>query len=265
MGLINAARELFSFGVNLLVLPATETDPRLTRWSQLLGEVFVALGRHALARTHLERALGRLGAGAPQREIYTLAASLVQVTVQVWHRMGFVNRLVGGAGTIKVRSAEAYEQLGYVYYASGSTLLGIHAALRLLNLSERAAPSPVLARAYAAMSLTVSVTPLRSLGDFYERAARAVCAALGENLTTGWVGWISSIRAAGEGRWPDLFAGTSAAIDASANASDQRLWVMATLTRAWGIRAKGQTAESRKLASAALEVARSHGNHLWEA
>lgn len=263
-GNYHVAAEFFTFGVKNMEITRNPRDS-YARWNQHLGEVLVALGRHDTARGHLEVVSKWLGFGVPRRAASVLIGVTLQAGVQIRHRLRRLRPVRGPREALFVRAAETYEQLGYIYYASGRTTRGVHAALCMLNLAERAAVSPVLARAYAAMSLTASVTPLRALGDFYENAARDVCAKLNDERTSGWVGWISSLRAAGEGRWGDLAAGTARATDSAARSNDMRLHVMATLTRAWGLHLQGEQGAAKQLAQDALGSARSHGNLLWEA
>ena len=239
---------------------------RVTEDQQALqeGEVQVALGRHGEAGAQLERALAILGAGVPSRRTAAALLAAGQVVRQLAHRA-----LPAGpahADDTDLRIARAYEQLGYVYYAAGDTVQGIHAALRMLNHAERAAhASDVLARAYAAMSLTVSVTPLRAAGGFYERMARTVAARLREETTSGWVNWIAALRAAGEGRLETVRRASLDAVACAERAADQRLWIMATLTGAWGANQEGRHEFAFELAETALERALTHGNRLWEA
>ena len=262
----HAAREYFSFGVQALADIRTGDEPdRYIRYNQQLGDVLVALGRHAQARSCLSTALRHLGEVVLRSRVGTSLLVLIEIAKQILLRQ-FPQFFPRRADDNKMyRSAEAYEQLGYVFYASGSTLHGVHAALAMLNRAERAPPGQVLARAFAAMSLTVSVTPLRRFGDFYERAALETADQLAEPAVTGWVAWMATLRAAGEGRWSTVFGETERSIEIARNASDLRLLVIASLTRAWALRVQGNIRESRQLAQVVLKLGRDHGNHLWEA
>ena len=259
------AGEYFSFGVKHLPAVNNPGDGKSARWNQQLGEVEVALGRHESARRHLERALALSGMGIPDGDIAAGLAITRQIVVQFLHRTVSQRHLTATRGDAYARAAEAYEQLGYIYYASGNTVRGVLASLRMLNLAERAAISPVLARAQAAMGLAVSVTPLRAMADFYEHAGRRVSVELRDERCAGWVGWIASLRAAGEARWAEVERGTDAAIHTATRYSDQRLHIMATLTRAWADHMLGNVEHAKTRARVALGIARDHGNHLWEA
>ena len=262
----HAAREFFLFGVQTLTgMRDGSSDPRLARWHQQLGEVLVALGRHAQASVQLDSALRLLGEAVPRHRISAVALTVLELVRQVRIRRYTGNASKDAAHDSLRHRAAIHEQLGYVFYASGDTLRGVHAALAMLNRAERAALAPVRARAYAAMSLTVSVTPMRRFADFYENAARRAAEQLGDHAVAAWVEWIASLRAAGEGRWQALFDETARAIDTARQTADPRLVVMGSLTRAWALRLQGELGEARQLARGALQLAHDHGNHLWEA
>ncbi|MGE0485631.1 MAG: AAA family ATPase [Gammaproteobacteria bacterium] len=261
-----AAREFFLFGVDTLEqFAAADEGGRRARWSQHLGQALVALGRHAQARQHLETALRLYGEHTPRSRFGVMLRIVAETMRQVGLRRGSQPLAATAGAETACDRAEIHEQLGYVFYASGDTLRGVLAALAMLNRSELGPLHAVRARAYVAMSLTVSVTPLRRFGDLYEAHAYAAAATLDERSVFGWVDWIASLRAAGEGHWSAVFERTERAIEAGRVCADLRLVVMVSLTRAWALRVQGEIGEARQLARIVLTLAREHGNHLWEA
>lgn len=264
------AVELFEYGLRSRRAAARTEDGQSSapaRWSKQLGEAQVAMGRHTLGRSSLEIALHGLGHPIPGGRLGVNAAIGLQLGRQLAHRL--LPRRAGGPcrrpDSVWTMSAEAYEQLGYIYYAAGETRLGIHAALRMLNLSERARASPVLARAYAAMSLSAGVVPLRRLAGLYERAAARTAQELDDPLTQAYVGWISALRAVGEGRWARVEAGAGYALERSERLGDRRLRVMSLTTLASAAYLQGDLDRALERARTLLATAREHGNRLWEA
>lgn len=261
-----AAREYFAYGVSALAGIDDENEQRRrAHWNQKLGEALVALGRHEQARVHLEAALRNLGETVPRSRIAVSLRTVIEFAWQ-WRRRRFgVPWKARAPDDSMSERAEIYEQLGYVFYASGDTLRGIHAAFGMLNRAEQGTADAVRARAYAAMGLTASVTPLRRLAEHYETAAYRTATSVDDRAVSGWVEWIASLRAAGEGRWPDVLEKTDRAIDTGRVGTASRLVVMASLTRAWALRVQGELGEAMELAALALQLGRGHGNHLWEA
>jgi class 3 adenylate cyclase/tetratricopeptide (TPR) repeat protein len=264
------AIELFEYGLGSCTdgeADAGEEIPRRVRWSHHLGAAQVAIGRHSVGRHSLEVGLQGLRHPVPSGTAPVAAAIARELGRQAVHRI-LSRRAIRARRTSErrlVTASEGYEQLGYIHYASGETLLGIHAALKMLNLSERAAVSSVLARSYAAMALTVSVIPLRRLATLYENAARRAAESLGDPLTRAYVDWISGIRAAGEARWDRVESGAGGALEPAARLADWRLQMMSLQTLASGAVLQGDLARALELSERQLEIAKEQGNRLWEA
>jgi len=263
-----AAADVFDWGIRQLEgHPELDTSSRLAWWATASGEAEVALGRHRQGRARLELALKELGHPVPVRVGSLVLAAGLEALRQLLHRL-VPNRLVRSRPPrwpVLRAAACCYEQLGYVHYAASETLLGVHAALQMLNLAERAGPSPVLARAFAAMGLTASVTPMQGAAGHYDRKARRVADGLRDPSTTAYVHWIAGIVAAGEGRWDALERDASLALEQATARGDHRLVVMTLHTLATGVYLQGDPVRAMELAERQLEVSRVRGNRLWEA
>lgn len=241
--------------------------PRTALWSKQLGEAQVAIGRHGMGRDSLEAALHGLGHPVPQSELAVCLSVARELARQVTHRLlpRWIYRTRRVPSEWLVTSAEAYEQLGYIYYASGETLRGVYGALKMLNLSERAALSSVLARSYAVAAMAAAVTPLRGVVSLYEKAAGFVANELGDSSTEAYVGWIAAVRAAGEGDWDRVESGAGAALEPAARLNDWRLQMMSLETLASGAIFQGDFERARELSQAQLAIAGEQANRLWEA
>jgi class 3 adenylate cyclase len=228
-----------------------------------IGEAQTATGTHMAARDHLERALTLVQAPVPRTSLGMVTRITWELIVQVGRRLRGNVQAAAAADRYSL-AAQVYEQLGFVYYAACETIPGIHAALRMLNLAERAGPRPVLARAYAASALTASVLPWRGGVARYQRMADALAIQLGDPSTSAYVGWIRATCAVGEGRWEDA---RRAAAEASEHCDDSgndrvRVGILESL----GLAAffERDASETTRLAEAQFTLARQHRNRLWE-
>jgi class 3 adenylate cyclase/tetratricopeptide (TPR) repeat protein len=233
-------------------------------WSGSLGVAWVALGQHPVAQGCLEVALHGLAAPVPRSAARMAPAIVVELGRQVAHRLGFVV----GDPAARARAAAAgaaYEQLGYVYYARGNTLGGVHAALRLLNLAEVGGPSALLARAYAAMALTASVLPLRALERFYLARAFAIADGLGDPVALAFVRWIAAMVATAQGKWAEAEAMARGACAGALECGDQRVWAMAAGTLASVAYVQGRLDVAAALADDLIRCADRARVPLWRA
>jgi tetratricopeptide (TPR) repeat protein len=262
------AIELFGYGIDAVTADsdaATIMGARTTAfWRAQVGEAQVALGQHVDAREHLARALRELGHPVRRSSVGLATAVAGQLGRQVFHRLRAA-RKNHQASQVLLAAAGAYEQLGYIYYSSGEVIAATHAAVTMLNLAERVAPSPLLARSYAGLSLAASVAGPRVLAETYERRALAVAEALQDPATEGHVLWVAALRAGGEARWDRVEAAAGRALALAERVGDGRLCVMALSTRAGGAVMRGDLDAALRHGHLGLETAFARGNRLWEA
>ena len=261
-GSYQAAAEAFEYG--LRALPADAPGDR-ARWSTLLAEALVALGEHDRARPHLEVALAHVGHPMPRGSLATAWAVGRELVVQVLHRVApgrFIGRGRARAEALE-RCTHLYKQLGYIHYAASDMLGGGHDALQMLNRSEEAGPSGMLARAYAAMELILSVLPWRWAADAYGRQARRLAARL-DPATAVEVEWIGLLRALGEARFERMDDVGERALRTAAAGALTLHWVALGQVLAAASCFRGGLVRAEELASEQLSAARSLGHRLWE-
>jgi tetratricopeptide (TPR) repeat protein len=261
------AIELFGYGINAVTADAdaASTGAGTTAlWRAQIGEAQVALGQHVDARAHLAHALRELGHPVRRSPAGLASAVAAQLGRQVYHRIRAI-RTNRTAPQAILAAAAAYEQLGYISYSAGEVLGGIHAALTMLNLAERVAPSPLLARSYAGLSLAASLAGPRALADVYERRALAVAEGLHDPATEAHVLWVAALRAGGEARWDLVEAAAERALALAERVGDGRLCVMTLSTRAGGAVLRGDLEAALRYGHIGLETAFARGNRLWEA
>ncbi len=139
------------------------------RWERRLGEANLRLGRMPECRAHLHQAVGLLGFPMPQKSWRLLFGLARQIARQLLHRLRpswFLGREPGERREI-LEAAGAYDRLMRVGYFSHDTLGMFYAALRNINLAERAGPSPELVTAYASLYGIAGLIPLRRLAEAY--------------------------------------------------------------------------------------------------
>jgi tetratricopeptide (TPR) repeat protein len=142
-------------------------------WEGKLGEANLRLGRMAACRDHLQKAVRLLGFPMPRRRWRLVFGLMRQLWGQLCHRLRpswFVGRARNQRARV-LQAAGAYDRLMRMAYFTHDTLGMFYAALRNINLAERAGPSPELVTAYASMYGIAGLIPWRSLAERYARSA----------------------------------------------------------------------------------------------
>jgi hypothetical protein len=191
-----------------------------------LGEAYLGLGHLAESRSHLNQAVALLGRSQPAQRVRRVTSLLGQIVLQIWHRLWPVNLAQGSPETkaALLEAARTYERLGEIYYWSNETLPAIYAALRTLNLAERAGPSPELARAYANMCLVAGFASLRSLAEAYSRRAQAAAQEAQHQPALAWVLELTGVYAIGVGQWAKAHDTLERARLVANQLEDRRRW-----------------------------------------
>jgi class 3 adenylate cyclase/tetratricopeptide (TPR) repeat protein len=273
-GRYHAVVELYGYALEILGrcesvdLPET-TDRGFSRealWSGHLGKARIALGLHEEARADLEFCLESLGERVPSGGFALATATAREALRQALHRLrgaGVIGLRRDDAARLKL-AADSHEQLGYVYYSAGQTTHGLHAALRILNLSELAGLPDRMAASYAVMSLTAAVVGLRRLASLYDRRAMKLARRTDDSLVQSYVGWVTGLRAAGQANWSLASMRLEAARSAAEAAGDRHQTLHCLQALAWPAWARGDTVRMAELAEAQLAIARESNNRLWE-
>ncbi len=237
-------------------------DARGPGWLVLMGRSSVALGDHVAARRFLHGALRALGRRVPEGRVGHLWAILEQVLVHLWRRVGSDPPASGAEVSI---AARAYEELGYVHYASGETAPGVLAAVAMLNLWDRVGPSAGQVRARSSAALAMAILGFERLSRFYEASAFDIAAGIDLPRSYAFVGWVAAICAAGRAEWTRLEKMGRMARSAAEAMGDRWLTSAALQTLAAGRVLRGDLQGATDAAMAQFRIAEEQQNVLWEA
>ena len=196
------------------------SEPLRASWERQLGEAYHGVGRLIESREQLEQAVARLGFPLPHH-VGQLVGGLVRELLQQAVRLLLLSqpRARLGADTHS-EAARAYALLAQLAYYDGQFAPSIYAALRGLNLAERAGLSPELAGAYAATHLAAGFLP--PLARAYRRRAQATAASLGHLPTQGWVAEAQGLHDIGQARWRRALGALGVALAVGDRLGDQR-------------------------------------------
>ena len=125
------------------------------------------------------------------------------------------------------RCAEAalvYDRLVEIYFLSNQKLRLVHGLLTTLYLTEQAAPSAALARAYASSAFAAELIGLHRLAQAYRRDALATANAVGDPTAIGWVMFAAGLSALGMGQSAEADAALAKAVELFRRLGDWQHW-----------------------------------------
>lgn len=214
-----AYREALTLLKNALTTGQRFSQSRQAAIERLIGEAYYALGELQRSREHLERSLMLLGRPLPR----TLTPSLVQqVAFQLCHRLMHSPRPLEIDSGQLTTMALAYERIAQICVLTNDSAASVYTALSMLNLTERASPSPELARAYVNVAFIAGVIPQRAWADTYAARAWETAQRVNNPSATGWVLEIRSMYDIGVCRWAQAEAGFLRAIEIAEQIGDLR-------------------------------------------
>ncbi len=240
---------------------------RRARWERQLGEAYLGMGELPDSRRHLEACVSRLGWPAPTRRGQVATTLSGQLLRQVLHRR-LPGRFVGRdeeQGEALLEAARAYERLSEIYYFAQDRPLLLSAAFHALNLSERAGPSPELARAYANMCVVAGLVRLHGLAQAYARQALATAEGFNHLPTRARALSRTGLYGLGIGRWSQAGAALEQAVEIADSLGDQRQGGESLAVRAQVAYFQGEFERSRQLFADVYARARQHGNIQYQA
>lgn len=191
---------------------------RRARWERQLGRALLGLNHVLESRNHFHRALDLLGSPVPSHMPTLLAGLAGELLTQVLHRLRpetltTERRKLGDPAFPSLAPAErdahlepvrVYEHLVELYLFTHELLPLAYAALRSLNLAERAPASPQLAWAYAHVSMLAGALKAAAWAEALEQKARAVPLGEGDLATrAGMLLRLTAYRLA-SGQWQRL-------------------------------------------------------------
>lgn len=179
-------------------------DVERGRWEVRLGESYVQRqgSDSADGRGWIESGLDRIG--HPVRS--SAAAGLMiapQLVRQVWWRLRQPGKPHPDRDVL-LEASRAYERLVEIYFLGGENSRSIEAAIRTLNLAEKAGPSPELARATATFGALLGFTPLawvRRIAERYMARALHTVDDTGDRSAMAWVPMVAAFYHAGRAEW----------------------------------------------------------------
>lgn len=188
--LLQSAQDLTSDGV-----PQIEQAKRAFD----LADTFRLWGRFVDGRAALELALEKCGETSAKRPV--VLRFLVEVLRQFWHRKA------GVLGTAKdplaqeqlVLSGRAHNMLSELAYFSDEKLLSLLAAVRTLNLQERAGPTVYLGEAYSTLGLLSGIFSLHRVAQRYFELAFHVAQECGQRHNVADVARVNALYLMGTG------------------------------------------------------------------
>lgn len=180
---------------------------RRARWERGLGDATLQLGQVAECRAHMLRAVSLLGHSTPRAPWRLKLGLMGQLGRQVLHR-AWPRLFLGRNRELSdhhLEAAGAYDRLMRVAYYQHDTAGMFYAALRSINLAERAGPSSELVAAYASLFGIAGLIPVRRLAETYARLGyEAVAQGHGSRTAHRWLLHMDAIYRLGTGDWTPL-------------------------------------------------------------
>jgi serine/threonine protein kinase/tetratricopeptide (TPR) repeat protein len=200
---------------------------RRATWERQIGEAEFALTSLDDSQADLLRALDHLGLSFPRSTPRLFLGVIAQIAQQAAHRL-WPSRYVGTAGPRAATLAEGartYETLLQIFYMASRPGPILYGAVRLLNLCERAGPSPALARAYAGIFGTAGVMGLHPLARSYlTRATQMLEMTTPDPTSESWVYQLATFYWTGVGAWAKADDAGRRAADAALAVGNRRRW-----------------------------------------
>ncbi|HET9907967.1 MAG TPA: hypothetical protein VFQ23_15050, partial [Anaerolineales bacterium] len=230
------------------------------RWEFQLGEAYMGLGTLQEGRKHFEHAATLLGWASPKRKSALLMSVLMQLGWQV-------TRLIRGKPFRPARdpsraldAARVHERLGELYYFAQDRLRLLNSTLHTLNLSQKAPPSPELARAYALACSVATIIRLRGLAKRYEEHALQTAAQLNNLPAQARVLSRTGYYNIGIGNFKRAIQLLDQAAEISERLRDYRQWGESASLRAWTAYLIGDFEDNRARYERVFLMAKQVGN-----
>ncbi|NUP14188.1 MAG: AAA family ATPase [Polyangiaceae bacterium] len=173
-----AFRETAVFLERALDLAPAGVEPtKRAQWQRRLASAHYRLGNLPRSTEAAESAVGVFDRPIPKQGIALVKGVLAELGGQFRNRFRPLSATTPAHGDVaaNLRSAvHIYQNLSEVYYLGGLQGPSIYAALRQVNVAERAGVSEELAEAYAVLSIIASLVGMRGVSNRYETLAAGV-------------------------------------------------------------------------------------------
>jgi energy-coupling factor transporter ATP-binding protein EcfA2 len=218
---------------------------RKARWESHLGTALQVVGDLAAGKRHLERAAGLFGAKIARSTLGLAAQLVVDMLVQVWHRLVSRAPALAAERSRLLDAARTYDHLLQIHYYEADLLRLVHATLRTLNLAERAGPSPELAAAYANTFAGLALSPAsRKLAFGYFERAEATLASAPDAAVESYLALLKGLDLANQGLWGEGEPAIQQARAIAERLGYRRRWEEATSILAFNHAMRGRTEEA---------------------
>jgi class 3 adenylate cyclase/tetratricopeptide (TPR) repeat protein len=241
---------------------------RRARWHSQLGLAHYSLGSLPDCNKHVREALRLLESPIPSSPAQFALGLFPQIIRQVFHRF-FPSRYIGSISNEREREvvidvARLYELMGRIYFYSNETLPIMYCILRLLNIAEKAGPSPELASAYAGMAVLAGLAQLHPLAESYVDRALAVAKEVNQPSNLITVNVVTGVYELGVGKWDNVRAKGQEAQAICEQLGDTRQWGDATVLLAENALISSDIEYAMNIQQILLEDARKRRNPLQQ-
>ncbi len=244
-----------------------ERQARRARWHSRLGLAHYAVGLLPRCEEHIREALKLMENALPRSSALFGLGLIRQVVRQILHRYfpaRFIGSLQGRERDVTLEVARLYELMGRVYFYSQETLPVMYCTLRLVNIAEKAGPSPELGSAYAAMAVMSGFAQLHPLAESYVERAMAVAQAVNQPANLIAVNVVTAVYELGVGKWEVVRAKAEAAKAICEQLGDYRQWGDSAVLMAENALICGDIQTAARLQNMLLEEARRRRNPLQQ-
>ncbi len=188
-----------------------------------IGEAYYAVGNFFQSKVHLEKVLVLMGKPLPHSLPHFGVRLLQQFVRQLSHRLNPPkNDMLQPADEHLTTMALAYERIAQIGVLTNETILSVYTALSMLNLAEKSAPSPELARALVSVGFICGAIPQRNWADAYNRRAWTAAQKTESAAARVWVLQIRSMYGIGAAKWQECYDSLSQSRDIAERIGDLR-------------------------------------------
>ncbi|MEO7839483.1 MAG: hypothetical protein ABIU06_09045, partial [Anaerolineales bacterium] len=233
------------------------------RWERQLGEAYIGLGALDLSRDHFEKSAELLGWPSPRRKSALLGSILRQMGTQAWRLIRGTPRPAKNPAQI-LEAARAHERLVDLYYFAQDRPHLLNSALHALNLTQKAPPSPDLARAYALACTVTTLLRAHNLAEKYQEHALQTAAQVNHLPSHARVFGRTGLYNIGIGNYKRAIELLDDASEISNRLRDYRQWGESAALRAWTSYLVADFEDSRARFEALFIMAKQVGNTQYQ-
>ena len=237
---------------------------RHVRWRRALAEASYSIGEIADLRRYVDEALVFCGEpplpeGTWRRRL-ALARQLLRVVIQRNLSSWWSTEREPHRAALIAEAARLYSTLLEQVLGNEEMTLGGYCTLRSLELASRLPPSNTLVRAYAMLSLPLSMLPTRRLSLRWSDRAVALAEEMGSPSTIATALQITSVYYQVSAEWPEMDRRLTRAIPLASGVGDHGKHAELLMIRYLGEMLRGRLVDALESAEAMGELAEELGN-----